>query len=197
MNRELILASQSPRRREILNFFSVPFTQISPEFDETQVPFRGNPAAFVSEIAERKALCLQERYPDHPILAADTTVYRDNRLFMKPESLEEAFTMLSELAGKEHSVFTGVSVLHKDKCFTEVEETKVFFHDLTKEQIHAYHQHFAPLDKAGAYAIQRGGSIIVKRIEGCYYNIMGLPLNTTRRLLARIGVNLWDSLKSL
>ena len=124
---ELILASQSPRRREILNFFAAPFIQVSSDFDETQVPFRGDPVAFVSEVSKRKVLCLQERYLDHPILAADTIVYRDNRLFMKPDSLEEAFLMLSELSGKEHSVFTGVSVAYGDKYFTEVEESRVFF----------------------------------------------------------------------
>ena len=193
----IILASQSPRRREILDFFAVPFTQISPDFDETLVPFRGDPAAFVLEIAKKKALSLQERYPHDAILSADTTVFQDNRIFAKPETLDEAFSMLKELSGKEHSVFTAVSVLRGKEQLTEVEETRVFFHELTNEQIRSYHHHFNPLDKAGAYAIQRGGSIIVKRIEGCYYNIMGLPLNTTRRLLGRIGISLWDSLKSL
>ncbi len=192
---ELILGSQSPRRRDIMNLFTVPFRQISPEFDEAQVPFQGDPISFVSEIAERKAMSLLERFPDQPILTADTIVYRDNRLFMKPESLEEAASMLSELAGKEHIVYTGVCAIRGRKRFIEAEATRVFFLDLTKDQIHAYHQRFNPLDKAGAYAIQGGGSIIVKRIEGCYYNIMGLPLNTTRRLLSKVGIDLWDFLK--
>lgn len=195
--KELILGSQSPRRREILQFFSIPFVQVSPDFDETQVPFQGDPAAFALQVAERKALCLVDRYPSQPILTADTVVYRDHRLFMKPETLEEAAHMLSELSGQEHSVFTGVSVMKGSKRFQGVEETRVFFHELTESQIRAYHEQFYPLDKAGGYAIQKGGSIIVKRIEGCYYNIMGLPINTTRYLLAKLGINLWDFLKSV
>lgn len=193
--KELILGSQSPRRREILNFFSVPFIQIKPDFDETRVPFRGDPAAFVCEVAEEKAKSLEGAYPDHPILTADTVVAMDGRLFLKPESAEEAFGMLQELSGKKHSVFTGVCVAKGRKRHVGAEEAHVEFHPLSTEEIRAYHRNFHPLDKAGAYAVQRGGSVIVKRIEGCYYNIMGLPLNKTRSLLAAIGINLWDFLK--
>jgi septum formation protein len=194
---QLVLASTSPRRRDILNFFSLPFIQVSPDFDETLVPFHGDPAAFSMETARRKALCLRERYPNHPILAADTVVYREGRLFLKPENLEEAFCMLSELSGKEHSVFTGVSLLEGPHQFNAVEETKVLFHELSAKQIRSYHLQFNPLDKAGAYAIQQGGSVIVKRIQGCYYNIMGLPLTTTRLLLSKVGIDLWDYLISV
>ncbi len=194
--KKLILGSQSPRRFEILNFFSVPFEQIAPDFDETQVSFCGNPAAFVREVAERKALCLASRYPKDIILTADTVVYRNGRLFMKPETLDEAAGMLSELSGKEHSVFTGVCAISPAGHFIESEESKVYFHPLTPAQIRAYHSTFNPLDKAGAYAIQKGGCVIVKRIEGCYYNIMGLPLNATRSLLLKAGVDLWNFLKT-
>ena len=194
---ELILGSTSPRRREILNFFSIPFQQVSPEFDETQVVFQGDPAAFATEVARRKALCLIDRFPKEVILTADTIVYRQNRLFMKPESLEEAHAMLRELSGKEHKVYTGVCVVKGKECFTDAEESGVFFHELTEPQIRTYHAHFLPLDKAGGYAIQKGGSLIVKRIEGCYYNIMGLPIHTVRRLLLKAGIDLWDYLKSI
>ena len=194
---ELILGSGSPRRREILNFFSVPFTQVSPDFDETQVLFHGDPAAFCCETAQRKALCLLEKYPKHAILTADTIVYQNKRLYLKPETLEEARLMLAELSGKKHSVFTGVCVLKGGECHLEAEESTVWFHELTDHQIRLYHEQYNPLDKAGGYAIQRGGSVIVKRIEGCYYNVMGLPLATTRRLLALVGIDLWNYLKSL
>lgn len=194
---KLILGSTSPRRREILNFFSIPFTQVSPDFDEAQVLFKGDPAAFVMEVARQKALCLTERYPSDIILTADTTVYRQNRVFMKPETMEEAHGMLRELCGHEHQVFTGVCVIKGKDCFLDVGETKVLFHNLTDNQIHNYHAHFLPLDKAGGYAIQKGGSLIVKRIEGCYYNIMGLPINTVRQLLLKAGIDLWDHLKSI
>jgi septum formation protein len=193
--KELILGSQSPRRRDIIGFFSIPFRQVAADFDETQVPFLGNPGAFACEVAERKALCLQEKFKNEPILTADTIVFREGRLYMKPESMEEAFLMLSELAGKEHMVFTGVCAACGKKRFVDAELTRVFFHELSEAQIRAYHRQFNPLDKAGAYAIQGGGSVIVKRIEGCYYNIMGLPLNTTRVLLTKVGIDLWDFLK--
>jgi septum formation protein len=193
----LILGSTSPRRNEILQFFSVPFKQASPEFDETQVIFQNDPAAFAMEVAHRKALCLTERFPDDVILTADTIVFRQGRLFLKPESMEEAHGMLRELSGKEHQVFTGVTVLCKDGCFIDYQETRVFFHELTDDQIHRYHNHFEPLDKAGGYAIQKGGSLIVKRIEGCYYNIMGLPIQTVERLLLKAGIDLWHHLKSV
>lgn len=194
---EIILGSQSPRRREILHFFSIPFEQVDPEFDETQVPFQQNPEAFVKEISRRKALSLQEKFPERVILTADTIVFKQGRLFIKPETLEEAALMLAELSGSKHQVFTGVSVCLGQKIFSGVEESTVHFHPLTRNQIETYHRHFLPLDKAGGYAIQKGGSIIVKRIEGCYYNIMGLPLQTTRHLLAKVGIDLWDYLKSI
>ena len=194
---QLILGSSSPRRKEILGFFSIPFKQVSPDFDEAQVIFQGDPAAFASEIAHRKALCLAARFPNDVILTADTVVYRNNEVFSKPENMKEAHAMLQELSGKEHQVFTGVSVLKKNEAFIEAEKTTVFFNELTEPQILKYQDHFHPLDKAGGYAIQKGGSLIVKRIEGCYYNIMGLPIQTTAKLLLKAGIDLWDYLKSV
>jgi septum formation protein len=109
--------------------------------------------------------------------------------------MEEAKIMLSELSGKEHQVHTGVSVAKNNELFTDGAVSTVEFHELTQDQIHIYHRHFGPLDKAGAYAIQKGGSLIVKRIEGCYYNIMGLPLQPVYRLLLKVKINLWDYLR--
>lgn len=170
---------------------------MSPDFDEESIPFAGDPAAFACEIAYQKALCLAARLPEAIILTADTVVHRQGKVYAKPATLEEAHAMLRELSGKEHQVFTGVSVAKKNHFFTEAEETRVLFHELTEPQIRAYHNHFYPLDKAGGYAIQKGGSLIVKRIEGCYYNIMGLPLQTVRRLLLKAGIDLWDYLKPI
>jgi septum formation protein len=192
---ELILGSSSPRRREILSFFSIPFRQISPDFDESQVLFEGDPAAFTQEVAKRKAMSLAESYPDQPILTADTVVFQGGRLFLKPESLEEAKAMLSELSGKEHEVHTGICVAKGKEHFTDGAISLVQFNELTPDQIDTYHRHFGPLDKAGGYGIQKGGSLIVKRIEGCYYNIMGLPLQPVCRLLLKVGINLWDYLR--
>ena len=193
----LILGSNSPRRKEILNFFSYPFTQADSGFNEDEVIFHGDPAAFAIETAKQKALCLVEKHPDSVILTADTVVHMGKRLFLKPATLQEAHAMLKELAGKEHQVFTGVCVAKKNQLFEGHSETRVFFHELTDSQIHRYHAHFSPLDKAGAYAIQKGGSLIVKRIEGCYYNVMGLPIHTVCQLLQKAGIDLWDYLKSI
>lgn len=194
---ELILGSSSPRRQEILSFFSIPVRQIAPHFDESQVLFEGDPAAFVQEVARRKAICLAERHPAQPILTADTVVCQGRRIFLKPESMDEARTMLSELSGKEHQVYTGICVAKNKEIFTDAAVTTVELHELTQDQIQTYHRHCGPLDKSGAYAIQKGGSLIVKRIEGCYYNIMGLPLQPVYRLLLKVGINLWDYLKPL
>jgi septum formation protein len=192
---DLILGSQSPRRKEILSFFALPFQQIKPDFDEGLVVFSGDPGAFATEIAHRKGLALREHYPNSILLTADTVVYKEGRIFQKPESIEEAALMLRELSGKQHKVFTGVSVLAQHKQFRGAEETLVEFCELTQGQIDAYVKAFRPLDKAGAYAIQEGGGLIVKRIEGCYYNVMGLPLQTTGRLLRHVGIDLWDSFR--
>lgn len=193
----ILLGSQSPRRKEILDFFSLPFRQVHSDFDESLVPFQGDPAQFAQEVAYQKAAALASLHPEKIILTADTIVYRKGKLYLKPSTLEEAHQMLKELAGQEHQVFTGVCVAQGSTFFREAEETRVFFHELTDSQIRTYHLFFAPLDKAGGYAIQKGGSLIVKRIEGCYYNIMGLPIHTVRRLLLNAGIDLWDYLKSI
>jgi len=177
--------------------FSIPFRQVSSDFDETQVLFKGDPAAFVTELARRKAEALHEKFPDSIILTADTTVYRDGRLFEKPANMEEAHRMLREHSGKEQQVYTGVAISYKKKIDSQAEETKVHFCELTDSEIDIYLKAFYPLDKAGGYSIQDAGSLIVKRIEGCYYNVMGLPMQTTRQLLLKAGIDLWDYFKSL
>jgi len=195
LSNEIILGSQSPRRKEIFGFFSVPFRQVSPDFDELSVMFGGDPASYAIEIAKQKALSLVSQFPNHTILTADTVVFRNGTLYLKPETLDEAMKMLRELSGKEHQVYTGVVVASRGKVFSDAELTRVFFSELTDPQLRTYVNTFQPLDKAGGYAIQKGGSLIVKRIEGCYYNVMGLPLHTVRRLMLNAGVDLWDFLK--
>ena len=193
----LLLGSQSPRRREILSFFSLPFRQVSPDFDEDAVPFHGDPAAYACTLALGKADSLAETFPNEIILTADTVVHRNGRLFQKPANLDEAFAMLRELAGHEHQVYTGVCVRSGSKVFQEAELARVFFTEMTDSQIHQYINSIHPFDKAGGYAIQNSGSLIVKRIEGCYYNVMGLPLQTVRRLLLKLGIDLWEYCKSV
>jgi len=191
---KIILGSNSPRRREILSFFTLPFEQVSPEFDESTLPFRGDPEAFVMEMAEKKALSLASRYKE-PILTADTIVFSRKKLYMKPESEEEAFQMLQELSANSAQVFTGVCVHFGQKTLVKAAETQILFHTLTEKQIRHYQSLFDWRDRSGGFYAQKGGSIIIRQIKGDFYNIMGLPITTTRELLSQIGIDLWNYLK--
>jgi septum formation protein len=190
---KIILGSSSPRRKEILSYFSLPFIQASPTFDESTLLFGGDPAAFVREMAEKKAQTLAGKFTD-PILTADTVVYCHNRLYQKPAHAEEAFQMLTDLSGGWAQVFTGVCIHYQGKSHVKAQESRIHFHSLTEEEIRRYHKIFNWSDRAGGFYIQKAGSIIMKEIIGCFYNIMGLPITATRELLEEIGVNLWDYL---
>lgn len=191
---KIILGSASPRRREILSYFSLPFEQATSHFDEDSIPFTGDPAAFAQEIANQKALALSKLFPKDTILTADTVVSQGDKVFGKPRDEAEAISFLTQLQGKEHSVFTAVAIMHNGILHQSVEETRVFFNPLTQEQIKSYLSALHYADKAGGYAIQLAGSLIVKRIEGCYYNVMGLPINTVAKLLKNAGIDLWNYL---
>lgn len=188
----LILGSQSPRRKEILKFFNLSFEQVTPDFKEESIHFRRDPIKYVLSLAEGKAQSLKLHYPKDIILTADTIVYRMGKVYNKPKDEQEAYHMLSELVGKWHSVFTGVAILKGEILHSGWEETRVLFNSLTESEIRHYHQKIHWADKAGGYAIQMAGGLIVKKIDGCYYNVMGLPINTVHTLLKRIGIELWD-----
>lgn len=191
----LILGSQSPRRKEILGYFTLPFEQATPPFDENSVPYNNDPVQYVCSIAKGKADSLSHLYPKAAIITADTTVWRSGKIYGKPASSEEALQFLSELVGQWHSVFTGVSIRYGNIHYTESEETRVLFNPLTPEQIRHYHTKLHWSDKAGGYAIQMAGGLIVRKIDGCFYNVMGLPINTLHSLLNKIGIELWEYLK--
>ncbi len=191
----LILGSQSPRRREILSFFSLPFEQVSPSFDEDAIPFDGDPIAYSKHLSEGKALSLKSTFTDAVILTADTVVYKEGTLYGKPSNEAEAFQILSALNGSWHQVFTAVTATRQDKMITAYDETKVLFHSISPEQIHLYYKAFHGFDKAGGYGIQDGGHVIVKRMEGCFYNVMGLPINALQKVLHAVGIDLWNYLK--
>lgn len=187
----LILGSESPRRQEILNYFTLPFQQVSSAFDESIIPFNGDPKEYVTELSIGKARSLETNFPNDTILTADTVVYREGKIYGKPASEKEATSVLSELIGHWHSVYTGVAVLQNGKLFHGTEETKVLFNALTDEEVNHYHKQIDWKDKAGGYTIQMAGGLLVKRIDGCYYNVMGLPINTVRKLLLEVGIELW------
>jgi septum formation protein len=191
----IILGSTSKRRKEIMNFFSLPFLQVDPNFDESSIELLEDPAKYTCLLAEKKAKEIAKKYPDEIILSADTIVHHQNRYLMKPKDEKDAFKMLQSLSGSEHSVFTGVCVKTKTNFYSKATETKVFFNELNDREIKLYHKNFFFYDKAGGYAIQDGGAILVKRIEGCFYNVMGLPINTVRELLLKAGIDLWNFLK--
>lgn len=189
-----ILGSQSPRRHEILNYFSIPFEQISPQFCEESVPLQLDPKSYALDIALGKAENLAKAYPEAAILTADTVVFKEGKYYGKPSNIEEAKRSLSELAGGWHSVYTAIVLSYGQKVYSAVEETKVLFNELTPLQIERYLDALHWADKAGGYAIQLAGSLIVRRIEGCYYNVMGLPVYRLAELLKEVGIDLWDYL---
>lgn len=191
----LILGSQSPRRKEILGFFSIPFRQVSSAFDEDSIPYAGDAAKLARELALGKAKVLAATYPNETILTADTVVAIDNITLGKPANEAESKEMLTRLCGRWHSVITAVVGYKNGQFFSEEEETRVLCNVLTPDEIHRYMRVHALQDKAGGYAIQKSGSLLVRRIEGCYYNVCGLPINATRRILKKVGIDLWDHLK--
>lgn len=187
---KLILASSSPRRREILSYFSLPFEIINPDFIEESVEFNNDPEDLVRQIAIGKAKCLQNK--DSIILAADTLVYKDGKVYGKPKNEEEAFQFINELQGGWHTVYSGVAVSKENELFSGIEKTNVLFNPLSKKQIQQYLNALHWADKAGGFTIQLAGSLIVKKIDGCYYNVMGLPVNLVQKLLKKMGIDLWD-----
>lgn len=169
---QLILGSQSPRRREILSYFSLPFLQVSPSYDEEAVPFNGDPVGYVNTLSQGKAASLFSEFPSSIILTADTIVYKDGKIYGKPQNEEMAFAYLKELAGAWHTVYTGLTIRQGKKELHDITETRVLFNELTDDQIHTYYRKLPYADKAGGYMIQKAGGIIINRIEGCYYNVM-------------------------
>ncbi len=193
---ELILGSQSPRRVEILRYFSIPFRQVPSNFDEESIPYEGDPVAYARRLSQEKAKVIQLQWPEAIILTADTVVSIDGQCLGKPGNQQEMMQMLTRLCGRWHSVITAVCVCTPKLTVCEHEETRVLCNQLTPEEIHRYLRVHHLEDKAGSYAIQKSGSIIVKKIDGCYYNVCGLPINAVRIALQQAGIDLWDYLQN-
>lgn len=173
----LILASRSPRRRAILEMIGIPFVQIPGNVKEIWMD--GSPASVVQYWARKKAENVLSSISGEPVLGADTMVALGDELLGKPHDCDQAEDMLDRLSGEWHSVFGGVCVLWPEQGIDMqlVEETRVLFRNLGADEIKAYVSTGEPLDKAGAYGIQGYGSLLVERIEGCYFNVMGLPVS--------------------
>lgn len=170
----LILASQSPRRKELLAHLNMPFTIRVADIDEAMDPAKP-PAEEVARVSLAKALAVPREERD-VVIAADTIVVLDGRVLGKPADKAEARAMLTALSGKTHQVMTGVTVLQGNKSRTHTEITEVFFRPLSQKEIDRYVESEEPMDKAGAYGIQGGASLFVEKLHGDYYNVMGLPV---------------------
>jgi septum formation protein len=175
---KIILASQSPRRKQLLEWAEVPFEIIVKETDESY-PDHLSIDEIAIHIARNKALAIQSTVNNSiPILAADTMVVLEGRIIGKPKDREDAINILSSLSGKKHQVITGVVILQGEKEIAFAETTEVYFHELTLAQIEFYVDNYKPYDKAGAYAIQEWiGVVGIKNINGDFYNVMGLPVS--------------------
>jgi len=192
---QFILGSASPRRVEILNYFSLPFTQIIGDFDEESVPFDGDLEKYATEIATQKAFSIYNAYtPALPILTADTVVYLGGKAYGKPKDEKEADRFLSELQGQTHTVLTAMALLDKGKLFTLSDKALVKIFPLTASDRSHYLKATKWQDKAGGYAVQGSSGIIVEEIQGCYTNVMGLSVKALKELLKHAGINLWDYL---
>ena len=169
----IILASQSPRRQELMKLFGLPFTVRVADIDETMNP--ADPYGEVARVSRCKAEASRQSQQEL-VIAADTIVVCDGKILGKPKTEAEAKQTLAMLSGKEHQVMTGLTVLQGDKCISCTEVASVQFRPLSREEIDGYVATGEPMDKAGAYGIQGGAALFVERIEGDYYNIMGLPV---------------------
>jgi len=187
-NVRLVLASSSPRRRQLLGLLGL-VPEVDPaDIDESWVPGE-LPVPHAERLARTKAAVVAGRHPDAAVVAADTIVVIDGEILGKPDDAEHAAEMLRRLAGREHLVHTAIAVAYRSDTVSAVESTRVWFRGLDEEQIAAYVATGEPMDKAGAYGIQGYGAIAVERIEGDYFTVMGLGLGRLVDLLGRVGLH--------
>ena len=190
-DRIIVLASASPRRKELLEKIGLRFT-VDPSNCQEELDSGLPPEKLVIEVSRSKASAVAEDHPDAVIIAADTLGVLHGRIIGKPRDAGEARRMLSDMSGRSHRVITGLTVLdtRSRKQVSRTVETRVYFKKLTPEEIVNYVNSGEPLDKAGAYAIQGLGSLIVEKISGDYYNVVGLPLNALSEILKDFGISI-------
>ena len=193
---KFILASSSPRRRELLLRLQTPFDIILPDVDESIIPPEGSPETYCTALAELKANDISQHYPNNLVIGSDTIVVLDNNIMGKPEDKAMAQNMLETLSGKTHHVYTGVCLKWADKnihhLFAEI--TMVTFRELSEADINHYIESCPPYDKAGSYGIQDWSAVFVQEIKGCYDNVVGFPISRFYEELKKLGINLLDSL---
>lgn len=179
----LLLGSKSPRRQQLLRDMGLDFSVVEIETDES-VPASVRPEEAAVYLAEKKAASCIARYSHEILLTADTTVILDREILGKPSGQEEAGIILKKLSGRDHEVVTGICIAFNGRLHTASDTTRVFFRDLSDKEIGHYINNYKPFDKAGAYGIQEWiGMIGIRRIEGSYFNVVGLPVMSMYRIL--------------
>jgi len=181
----IILASKSPRRKEILNDIFKDLKVIKPTYRE-KIKKNQSPEELCINMAKQKALSISKDYPDSYIIGADTIIYINNKILGKPKNKSEAKKYLELLSNKSHEVFTGVSLINKNKKInTEFfDKTIVYFNKIESKEISFYISRYRPYDKAGSYGIQDWSKVFIKKIDGCFYNVVGFPLPKFYKLFA-------------
>ena len=190
-----VLASGSPRRQALMRVFGVPFEVHPAQIEEHLPEFSARPAVLGKRLARAKAEAVAPHYPDALIIAADTLVVIDGRILGKPADEREAFEMLRLLSGRTHTVITALCLLLRREGRTvrtmlDAPRTRVTFRPLSDAWIRWYIATGEPFDKAGAYGIQEYGALLIDKVQGCYFNVVGLPLATLARRLEELG--LWS-----
>ncbi len=181
--KKILLASQSPRRQELLKGLGIDFEIVKIESDES-FPEELVREEITEHISENKANAFRELNSNEILITADTLVWLNNKVLGKPKDHQDAFDMIAEMSNSTHEVFTSITVKSMDKTYTFSETTEVVFDKFSEEEIHFYIEKFKPFDKAGAYGIQDWlGYAKISRINGCYYNVMGLPLHQLYKVL--------------
>ncbi|MEE0382745.1 MAG: Maf family protein [Oscillospiraceae bacterium] len=180
---QLILASASPRRKALLSLFGIPFTVRAADIDETMDPEKP-PFDEVARVSRLKALAVRREEED-VVIAADTIVVCQGKVLGKPHSEAEAASMLRLLSGRDHQVMTGCTILFGNRAETFTEVTSLHFRPLSEKEIQKYVQSGEPMDKAGSYGIQGGAALFCEKLEGDYYNVMGLPVCRLYETLCR------------
>ncbi|MEJ2658025.1 MAG: Maf family protein [Desulfobacterales bacterium] len=188
-NSLLILASTSPRRRSLLEQAGLKFSVIPSNIDENKIPL-AEPETYARILSEAKADSVSQKYPNKWVIGADTIVLKNGTILGKPETMDDARSMLKQLSGQTHQVLTGYAIVckAKNKKFSETIKTDVLFKQLTDEEIEWYIRTKEPFDKAGSYAIQGLGTFLVKSIHGSYTNVVGLPVCEIIEFLIKEGI---------
>jgi len=197
---QIVLASASDRRKELLQRLGIEFKVMISDFNEESVDFDGDCSKYVQTLATGKVLDISKNLQDKSgkiIIGCDTVVSINHEVLGKPKDKRDAFLMLKKLSGKEHQVYSGITLLNTEnkKIISDFQCTRVIFSELKDEIINWYIETGEPMDKAGSYGIQGYAGSFVKEIHGCYYNVVGLPLNKLSFMLRDMGVNLYKGVK--